>query len=245
MYKRQVIWNVLTWIIGLPSSSSHALIGGLVGASLVKGGLYSVEWNNLLNKVILPLFLAPVIGFVSGFLLMKLSIAMFRNHNPSVAKVFKTIQGASMMLLAAGHGSNDAQKAMGIIAIALAANPLQVMQVPYWVIVACAGAITLGLSVGGWRIIKTISKQVSKITPLHSFDSQLSSGVTVYLSSKYGFPVSTTQIVGSSIMGVGAGYKVKSVRWAIAKNILSAWLFTIPASAVFAAIICFLFKFAR
>jgi len=230
-----ILWNLITWFIGLPSSSSHALVGGMVGSGVASIGLSGVMWNSFFFKVVLPLLMAPLLGFVGGIIIMKLSVAIFRNRKPSITIVFKKVQALTMIFLAGSHGSNDAQKAMGIIALSLMACGSGSFSVPPWVMVSCAAAISVGLSFGGWRIIKTIGKQVSKMTPLHSFDSQISSGIIIYFSSILGFPVSTTQIVGSSVMGVGAGYKAKSVRWSITKDILMAWLITIPASGLMAA----------
>ncbi|MBU4200837.1 MAG: inorganic phosphate transporter [Verrucomicrobia bacterium] len=232
-----ILWNLITWFLGLPSSSSHALIGGLMGGGLMASGLEAVLWHNLLIKVLAPLLLAPPLGFVGAFLLMKLLVAFLRNFPPRVNVLLKKIQLGSMVFLAASHGSNDAQKIMGIIALTLAAGAPSAFLIPHWVVFACAGAMALGLSFGGWKIIKTIDRQVSKMTPLHSLDSQLASGLIVYASSLLGFPVSTTQISASSVMGAGAGYRMTSVRWSVTKNILSAWLITIPASAALSALI--------
>jgi len=230
-----ILWNLITWFIGLPSSSSHALVGGMVGSGVVSIGLSGVMWKSFFFKVILPLLMAPLLGFIVGIIIMRLSLAIFRNRKPSITIVFKKVQALTMIFLAGSHGSNDSQKAMGIIALSLTAYGSESFSVPSWVIVSCAAAISVGLSFGGWRIIKTIGKQVSKMTPLHSFDSQISSGIIIYFSSIFGFPVSTTQIVGSSVMGVGTGYKAKSVRWSITKDILTAWLITIPATGLMAA----------
>ena len=230
-----ILWNLITWFIGLPSSSSHALVGGMVGSGVVSIGLSGVMWKSFFFKVILPLLMAPLLGFIGGIIIMRLSLAIFRNRKPSITIVFKKVQALTMIFLAGSHGSNDSQKAMGIIALSLTAYGSESFSVPPWVMYSCAAAISVGLSFGGWRIIKTIGKQVSKMTPLHSFDSQISSGIIIYFSSIFGFPVSTTQIVGSSVMGVGTGYKAKSVRWSITKDILTAWLITIPATGLIAA----------
>lgn len=230
-----ILWNLITWFIGLPSSSSHALVGGMVGSGVVSIGLSGVMWKSFFFKVILPLLMAPLLGFIVGIIIMRLSLAIFRNRKPSITIVFKKVQALTMIFLAGSHGSNDSQKAMGIIALSLTAYGSESFSVPPWVMLSCAAAISVGLSFGGWRIIKTIGKQVSKMTPLHSFDSQISSGIIIYFSSILGFPVSTTQIVGSSVMGVGAGYKARSVRWSITKDILTAWLITIPATGLMAA----------
>jgi PiT family inorganic phosphate transporter len=230
-----ILWNLITWFIGLPSSSSHALVGGMVGSGVVSIGLSGVMWKSFFFKVILPLLMAPLLGFIGGIIIMRLSLAIFRNRKPSITIVFKKVQALTMIFLAGSHGSNDSQKAMGIIALSLTAYGSGSFSVPPWVMLSCAAAISVGLSFGGWKIIKTIGKQVSKMTPLHSFDSQISSGIIIYFSSIFGFPVSTTQIVGSSVMGVSTGYKAKSVRWLITKDILTAWLITIPATGLMAA----------
>lgn len=234
-----IVWNITTYIFGLPSSSSHALIGGLIGAGIVVAGVRAILWKSFVCTVVIPLFVAPLIGFLLSCFLMKILIALFRNFPPKTAVFFKRAQIGSLVFLAMGHGSNDAQKAIGIIGLALTAGSMPALfQVPYWVVLACAVAITIGLSFGGWQIIKTIYQQVPQMTPLHSFASQSVSGIVIYLASIIGFPVSTTQTVGSTIMGAGAGYRISNVRWGITKNIILAWLITIPAAAVFAAVTC-------
>jgi inorganic phosphate transporter, PiT family len=238
-----IIWNLLTWYLGLPSSSSHALIGGLVGAGIMMLGFDAILWANLLRKVIIPLFAAPLLGFVAGYLLIAILIDIFRNHHPSVGDFFKRVQFFSMIFLACGHGSNDSQKSMGIIALALAAGTTgAAFSIPPWVIVSCAAALAVGVSFGGWKIIKTVNRQISQITSLHSLSSQMASGATIYFCSIFGFPISSTQIIGSSVMGVGAGYRIKSVRWAVAKDVLSAWFITIPAASSISALLCLLIK---
>jgi inorganic phosphate transporter, PiT family len=234
-----IVWNIITYLLRLPSSSSHALIGGLIGAGVVAAGFKAIIWQSFLGYVIIPLFVAPLIGFLFSAFLMKLLLALFRNFPPKIAVLFKRIQIGSLVFLAMSHGSNDAQKAMGIIAIALAAGSAPAaFQLPYWAVMACAVAITIGLSFGGWKIIKTIHRQVPQMTPVHSFASQAASGVVIYLASIIGFPISATQTVGSTIMGAGAGYRVSTVRWGITKNIVLAWLITIPAAALIAAATC-------
>ena len=208
-------------------------------------GFEAVLWRSMLIKVIAPLLLSPLLGFAEAFLLMKLLTALLRNFHPGVNRLLKKIQVGSLVFLAGSHGSNDAQKAMGIIALALAAGAPLTFHIPKWVVISCAGAMALGLSFGGWKIIRTLSKQVSKMTPLHSLDSQLASGLIVYLSSLLGFPVSTTQITASSVIGAGAGCRMTSVRWNVTKSIISAWLITIPVSAVLSALIVLLIKNAR
>ena len=234
-----IAWNITTYIFRLPSSSSHALIGGLIGAGIVVAGFRAILWKSFFCYVVIPLFVAPIIGFLLAYVLMKILLALFRNFPPKIAVFFKKIQIGSLIFLAMSHGSNDAQKAIGIIGIALTAGSMPVLfQAPYWVVLACALAITVGLSFGGWQIIKTINQQVPQMTSLHSCASQSVSGIVIYLASIIGFPVSTTQTVGSTIMGAGAGYRISNVRWGITQNIVLAWLITIPAAAVLAAITC-------
>lgn len=236
-----MFWNIFTWFMGIPSSSSHALIGGIIGAAVVSNGFLSVKWVNVLDMVLIPLLLAPMLGFVVGFIIIKINILLLRNRKPSVNIFLKKIQVVTMAFLAASHGSNDAQKSMGLIVLVLwAESHIQPKGVPIWVILFCALAISVGLSFGGWRIIKTVSRQVSKMQPLHSFNSQIASGLIIYISSIVGFPVSTTQTVGSSIMGTGAGYKLTSVRWLVIRDILTSWLITIPSTALLAVIFYFI-----
>jgi PiT family inorganic phosphate transporter len=233
-----IIWNLITWAFAMPASSSHALVGGMLGSALVSAGINGVLWNSVFIWVVIPLLLTPFIGFFFGFIAMKLSIFLLRNHRPSVSVALKKFQLVTMLFLAMSHGSNDSQKAMGIIALALVTtNSAGDFMVPVWVILACAIAITFGMSFGGWKIVKTIGTQVFKMTPLHSFDSQVASGSIIYLASIIGFPISTTQTVGSTVMGTGAGYHMSNVRWHMAQNIVKAWIITIPASAAISIII--------
>jgi len=236
-----IIWNIITYVWRLPSSSSHALVGGLIGAGITVSGVDAILWKSFAFKVLIPLFITPVIGFVFSWFLMKLLLSLFRNHHPRIAYFFRKIQVGSLIFLGMSHGSNDAQKAIGIIALAVAAGSMSAaFQIQFWMVFACALAITIGLSFGGWQIIKTLHQQVPRMTPLHSLASQLSSGIIIYLASIIGFPVSTTQTAGSTIMGAGAGYRISNVRWGITKNIIIAWLITIPAAALISAIICLL-----
>lgn len=237
-----IMWNLIAWLLALPTSSSHALIGGLVGGGTAMAGLKVVLWQPLLIKVIIPLLLTPILGFVIAFLLMKILTMFLRNFPPGINFLLKRIQLGSMVFLAASHGSNGSQKAMGVIALALAAAAPHQFHIPFWVMAACATAIALGLSLGGWRVMKILSKQVSKLTPLHSLDSQLASGLIIYLASLLGSPVSTSQIVGSSIIGAGAGFRITSIRWNVTKSILSSWLITMPLSAALAILMTLLIK---
>lgn len=239
-----ILWNFVTWWLRMPSSSSHALIGGLLGAGLASYGIACIEWNVFLYKVLLVLFTSPLIGFVMGYVFLKLIVAITRNAHPRVNTYLKNIQVFSMFLLGASHGSNDAQKSMGIIATVMLLTGLtSSFVVVWWVQVICALAISLGLSVGGWRLIKTVGVKIFIVKPIHSFSSQLASAFTILAASITGGPVSTTQIVNSSVMGVGAAERKNAVRWDVVKNILLSWVLTIPSSALLAALIYYLIKY--
>jgi len=236
-----IAWNLITYVLRLPSSSSHALVGGLIGSGVVVSGFDAILWKSFTSNVLVPLFITPLIGFAFSWILMKWLLGLFRNYHPRVAHFFKKIQFGSLIFLGMSHGSNDAQKSIGIISLAVAAGSMAAgFQIRFWTVLACALAITVGLSFGGWQIIKTLHRQVPRMTPLHSLASQASSGIIIYLASIIGFPVSTTQTAASTIMGAGAGYRISNVRWGITKNIIIAWLVTIPAAAVISAITCVL-----
>lgn len=236
-----IVWNVITYMLRMPSSSSHALIGGLIGSGIVVSGFNAILWKSFISNVLIPLFITPLMGFVFSWFLMKLMLLLFRNYPPKIASFFKKIQIGSLIFLGMSHGSNDAQKSIGIIALAFAAGSMSAaFQIQFWMIAVCALAITIGISFGGWQIIKTFHKQVPRMTSLHSFASQAAAGIIIYLASIIGFPVSTTQTAASSIMGVGAGYRLSNVRWGMTKNIILAWLITIPAAALISAITCLL-----
>jgi PiT family inorganic phosphate transporter len=235
-----ILWNLLTWFLGLPSSSSHALIGGIIGAVVVGAGWSVIELPGL-GKVLITLFTSPVIGLVAGFAITRLILLLCWNASPRVNWVFRRGQIATALALALSHGTNDAQKSMGVITLALVTYGLQKeFAVPAWVIVSCASMIALGTSVGGWRLIRTLGGKFYKIRPLHGFSSQLSSALVILTASLFGGPVSTTQVVSSAIMGVGAAERLNKVRWGVAQDILMAWLLTIPSTALVAAGICWL-----
>jgi inorganic phosphate transporter, PiT family len=230
-----IVWNLLTWYLGFPSSSSHALVGGLVGAVVVGAGWDAILLPGLL-KVLLTLLASPLIGFLFGYLFLKILVLISWNASPKVNTVFKRSQIFTSISLALSHGSNDAQKTMGIITLTLVtAGILEEFVVPQWVIFVCASMIALGTLVGGWRLIRTIGGKFFRIKPIDGFASQLSSSVVILGASLIGGPVSTTQVVSSSIMGVGAAERLNKVRWGVGKDIAIAWLLTIPATALVAA----------
>lgn len=235
------IWNLITWWYGLPSSSSHALIGGLAGAVVANTGIHSFHWAALYKKVLIPLVLSPTIGFIAAFILMIAAAWVFKPFTLKTGSwISRKLQLISSCTMAFSHGSNDAQKSMGIITLALLAAgsvvphwmlPAKAGQVPMWVIIACAVAIALGTFAGGKKIIKTMGSKIIKITPLQGFVAEASGAATILLASKFGIPVSTTHCINASIMGAGTSKRASAVRWGVAGNILLAWLFTLPAAA--------------
>jgi PiT family inorganic phosphate transporter len=230
-----VIWNVFTWWLGIPSSSSHALIGGIIGAVIVGAGWQAIQMNGLM-KVLITLFASPIIGFVFGYLVTRLVFMLCWNATPRVNWLFKRTQIVTATALALSHGANDAQKTMGVITLALVTGGvLEEFVVPIWVIFLCAGMIALGTALGGWRLIRTLGGKFFKIRPVDGFCSQLTSAAVIIGASLLGGPVSTTQVVSSSIMGVGAAERLNKVRWHTAGDIATAWVFTIPATALVAA----------
>ncbi len=230
-----ILWDLLTWYLGFPSSSSHALIGGFIGAVVVDAGWRSIQLNGLL-KIFFALVTSPLIGFVVGYYLLKLIFLLSWKASPRINEWFKRSQDITAVALALSHGANDAQKTMGIITLALVTGgTLKVFEVPFWVIVLCGGMIALGTSVGGWRLIRTLGGKFYKIRPVDGFSSQLTSAAVILGASLFGGPVSTTQVVSSAIMGVGAAERKNKVRWGVAREIATAWLLTIPATALVAA----------
>ncbi len=229
-----LIWNLITWYLGLPSSSSHALVGGLVGAALYASGAEGVIWSGVISKVVVPGLLSPLLGFLVGFLIMVALMWMFRRANPSnINRNFRRCQVVSCSYLALTHGMNDAQKIMGIITLALVTGGLQsTFDVPFWVKFACAAMIALGTASGGWRIIKTMGGKMTKLHPIHGFAAELTSASVLSVTALLGMPVSTTHVISSAIMGVGASRRFSAVRWGVAKNIFIAWVLTLPAAAI-------------
>lgn len=230
-----ITWNLLTWYLGFPSSSSHALIGGFIGSVAMGAGWQAIKLAGV-EKIVIGLFTSPIIGLIVGFLVLKFIMKLSWNATPRVNQFFKRGQLFTALGLALSHGANDAQKTMGIITLMLVTSGyLKEFVVPTWVIVLCAGMIALGTSVGGWRLIRTIGGKFYKIRPVDGFATQLTSAVVILGASLLGAPVSTTQVVSSAVMGVGAGERKSKVRWGVAKEILTAWLLTIPLTALVGA----------
>lgn len=230
-----ILWNLLTWYLGFPSSSSHALIGGLVGAVVMGAGWQAIHIAGM-QKILITLFTSPIIGFIIGFIVLRLVYFLCRNATPRINGFFKRSQIVTCLALALSHGTNDAQKSMGIITLALVTTGfLKSFEVPIWVIVLCASMIALGTAVGGWKLIRTLGGKFYKIRPVDGFAAQLSSAAVILGASLIGGPVSTTQVVSSTIMGVGAAERVNKVRWGVAQEIAIAWVLTIPASALVGA----------
>jgi PiT family inorganic phosphate transporter len=242
-----ITWNLITWRFGIPSSSSHALIGGLVGAALARGffiaeqlphGAFGiVDWSGIFTKVIKPLIASPLAGLILGFLLMKLIAALFANAHPKHAGVwFKRLQMVSSAFMAFSHGQNDAQKSMGIITLALMSHGMVAHvkdpAIPTWVIFSCATVMALGTSAGGWRIIRTMGHRIIRLEPVNGFAAETAGAAVIMTASHYGWPVSTTHCIAGSIFGVGAAKRLSAVRWQVAINMVVAWFVTIPAAAL-------------
>ena len=234
-----IIWNLTTWRFGMPSSSSHALIGGVAGASIASAGFSVIKWEGLREKVLVPSLVAPFLGLAGAAVLMFIIIRIVRNRPDSkVNAVFRRLQLISGGFVAFTHGTNDAQKTMGIIALALiAANPGQAFHVPVWVIFASATTMAVGTYFGGWRIIKTLGEKITELSPKQGFAAETSTASTLFLTAHYGFPVSTTHTISGSILGAGVASKPYVVRWKVVRHILLAWLFTIPCAALVGALL--------
>jgi PiT family inorganic phosphate transporter len=232
-----IAWNLLTWWLGLPSSSTHALIGGLAGAALVQSGSTGVQWNGIWEKVIVPGALSPVIGFAGAFVLLVVIYRIFQRLTPGVAhRSFRLGQLVSGTWVAFTHGANDAQKTMGVIALALVTHgSISHFYIPNWVKIAAGLTIAAGTYAGGWRIIRTLGQRIYKMQPEHGFAAQIAAGSTLYLGTHFGFPISTTHVVTGSVMGAGATRRFSAVRWGVAGNIVVAWLLTLPGAGLVAA----------
>ncbi|MFH1824206.1 MAG: inorganic phosphate transporter [Candidatus Firestonebacteria bacterium] len=231
-----IIWNLITWSFGLPSSSSHALIGGLVGAVCISSGIGKINLNGIL-KVVLILFSSPIIGFLIGFVFTKILHKLTVKATPKINNVFKSLQVVSSTFLALSHGGNDAQKTMGIITMGLVMLKIQNnFVVPTWVIFICAIALALGIASGGLKIAKTVGTKIFKIRPMHGFSVQFSSSLVILAAALIGGPVSTTHIVSSSVVGVGSSISLSKVRWTVVTDILLAWVLTLPLSAIIAGL---------
>jgi PiT family inorganic phosphate transporter len=232
-----IAWNLFTWWFGLPSSSSHALIGGLIGAALVQSGRGGVEWHGILHKVVIPAFAAPVIAGLAAFAFLLAIFWIFQRATPAAAgRGFRVGQWFSGTWVAFTHGANDAQKTMGVIALALFANgSIDHFYVPTWVKIAAGVSIAAGTYVGGWRIMRTLGQRVFQMEPASGFAAQTSSGIVIFLATHLGYPLSTTHVVSGAVMGAGATKRLSAVRWGVAGNIAVAWLLTIPMAALVAA----------
>jgi inorganic phosphate transporter, PiT family len=232
-----IAWNLLTWWFGLPSSSSHALIGGLIGAALVQSGSSGVDWHGIAHKVLIPAIFAPAIAFVAAFALLLVIYWVFFRISPGVGnRGFRLGQLVSGTFVAFTHGANDAQKTMGVIALALLTHgSIKDFYIPTWVKIAAGLAIAAGTYVGGWRIMRTLGQRIFSIDPESGFAAQASAGATIYLATHFGYPLSTTHVISGAVMGAGATRRLSAVRWGVAGNIVAAWVLTIPAAALVAA----------
>lgn len=240
-----ILWNLITWYFGIPSSSSHALIGSLTGAALADAGFSAIKLDGF-EKVVASLLTSPILALTVGYLMFTLIKLIFKRVNARKANhVFRRLQIVTAALQAFSHGTNDAQKSMGIITMALVSYGLQKdMTIPHWVQLLCALAMALGTSIGGWRIIKTVGTQIMQLNPVNAVASDLSSALIIQIATKLGLPVSTTHVISSSIMGVGAAHRIKSVKWSTALKMVSAWFTTIPITVILSAAIfmlCHLF----
>jgi inorganic phosphate transporter, PiT family len=230
-----ITWNLITWYLALPSSSSHALIGGILGSAIAATGFDVVNWEGLKEKVLIPSLLAPVLGLIGAAALMTVLLWIIRKRAPGIVnRVFRRLQLVSGGFVAFTHGTNDAQKTMGIITLALISSghiEAEPFHVPTWVIVSAATAMAAGTYAGGWRIIKTLGTRVAKLDPPQGFAAQTSTAVILWMTARYGFPVSTTHTISGSVLGAGASTRFSAVRWGVAGNIILAWVLTIPCAA--------------
>lgn len=238
------VWNIITWYFGLPTSSSHALIGGLVGAAMVKAGSNALVWKGII-KTLTFIFVSPVLGFILGTVLGVGVYWAFSKSSPvKVDHIFRKGQLLSAALYSLGHGGNDAQKTMGIIASLLFSAGMlgEKFYIPFWVVISCHGAIALGTMLGGWRIVKTMGQRVSKLKPVDGFCAESGAAATLFMSSAFGIPVSTTHTITGAIMGVGSLRRLSAVRWGVAGRIIWAWILTIPLSASISAAAYFIVR---
>lgn len=240
-----IIWDIITWYYGLPSSSSHALMGGLIGAAITKAGTGTLVWAGIIKTTVF-IIVSPMIGMTLGFMFMV--IAMNLNRHSTIAKsdkIFRKLQLISAAVYSLGHGMNDAQKTMGIIAMVLFSKGLlgNTFYIPFWLVIACHVAIALGTMFGGWRIVKTMGTRITKLQPIGGFSAETAAACSIIGASIAGIPVSTTHTITGAIVGVGATHRLSAVRWGVAGNIIWAWILTIPASAVISAVIYFVIKY--
>lgn len=232
-----IVWNALTWFLGIPSSSSHALIGGLSGAALAAAGVGVFKVDGIL-KIASSLLLAPVLGFLGGYLFLKLTLYLARGASPRINNVFRSLQAVTTVALALSHGTNDGQKSMGLITLGLVVLGVQSdFTVPRWVTFAAAASLALGVATGGYRIIRTLGGKMFRLRPIHGLDSQAAAATIILGSSIIGAPVASTQVISTAILGAGAAYRIRAVRWGVVSQILMAWLVTIPMAALIAALV--------
>ena len=232
-----IAWNIITWLAGIPSSSSHALIGGIVGAGLAKAGFDAIVWQGL-TKTVVAIVLSPATGFVLALVMVLIVTWSFVRASPALADgVFRKLQFVSASLYSLGHGGNDAQKTMGIIAVLLYSHGLTggEFRVPFWVVLACQVAMALGTLFGGWRIVHTMGSKITRLSPMQGCCAETAGAMTLFAATWLGVPVSTTHTITGAIVGVGAARRVSAVRWNVAKNIVVAWIITMPMSALIAA----------
>ena len=233
-----IVWNVLTWIVGIPSSSSHALIGGLVGAGVAKAGGGAIVWTGL-GKTTAAIFLSPAVGFLLALMLVLAVSWIFVRKTPfAVDRTFRVMQFISASFYSLGHGGNDAQKTMGIIAVLLYSQGMlgDTFHVPLWVVLSCQGALAFGTLFGGWRIVHTMGSKITRLNPMQGFCAETGGAITLFAATWLGIPVSTTHTITGAIIGVGAARRVSAVRWGVAKSIVVAWFVTLPATAAIAAL---------
>ena len=233
-----IVWNIVTWALGIPSSSSHALIGGLFGAGVAKAGLSAAVWSGL-SKTVIAIVLSPLVGFLLAMLLVAIvSWASVRSTPFAVDRAFRILQFASASLYSLGHGGNDAQKTMGIIAVLLFSQGQLggEFYVPFWVVLSCQAAMAMGTLMGGWRIVRTMGLRITKLTPMQGFCAETGGAATLFMATFLGVPVSTTHTITGAIVGVGAARRLSAVRWNVASSIVYAWVITMPASAIVAAL---------
>jgi PiT family inorganic phosphate transporter len=240
-----IVWNLITWWLGIPSSSSHALIGGLAGAGVTKAGLGAIVWKGL-GITAAAIVLSPLLGFFLALLLvLAVSWGFVRSTPPAVDNFFRSAQLLSAALYSLGHGGNDAQKTMGIIAVLLYSQGLlgATFHIPFWVVLSCQAAMALGTLIGGWRIVHTMGSRITRLHPVQGFCAEAGGSMTLFLATYFGVPVSTTHTITGAIVGVGAARKVAGVRWNVASNVVFAWIVTLPAAAFFGAAFYKLYKF--
>jgi len=232
-----MVWNVITWIAGLPSSASHSMIGSMIGCVMIGYGADLVNWNNVFIKVILAMLISPVIGFIIGYILIKIQNHLLRNATMVWGKRIRAMELISTVLLALSYGSNDSQKVMGLTAIGIAAATATDISVPWWLVASCGGALALGTISGGRNMIRSVGKEIVRVDMDKAFASQLSSIIVVEFSNIAGLPISSTQVITGSIMGVGTENTPRSVNWTITGKIIAAWIITLPAAAFMGAMI--------